>query len=712
MSDVEFDLDGGCFDDLSDGEITKNTSARKGVSRSRPKNVIDPAQSDSDAEMSDNAPETSDNVGKGQWDYDVIVGAREHKIGSSLRAKLNERFPGLIIPKPDNGDINQRQSRPATGSDREWGTLGLSKQLLKAVYDKLKFNEPSEVQESVIPLALARKDVLVTAETGSGKTASFLLPVCEMLLNSQGVRARRRGPSGEPVGGKSATRSIILLPTRELAVQCHSMLNALTSFTLITSALVVGGSDSTDQLLQLRRQPDIIISTPGRLLDLVLNSSGVYLDKVDVAILDEADRLLEIGFKDEITAILRHCSKQKQTLLFSATVSKELTGLLAAIDVKDPVHVQVNKSHQMVDGLVQEFVKIADESFREAALVALIQKHTGKVASALNDGSVGDNKVKEVQTTNGRSIIFFKEKREAHRLAIVLGILGFHCFELHGDLPQKMRVTELSGFQRHTDCFLLATDLASRGLDLPEVNLVINYNLPQCDIETRYTHRVGRTARMGRTGKAVTIYSGDEYKAIKKLVKTCVHEEGTLFERKLNASELNVIKARIGDKGEVIEEISKDEAVERELAMAERDAEKVENMAKHKGAIFSKPAKVWIDSANDRDKKDRMQQGKERAHMRKERKVGMPGAKRDRKENGKDKKGKGVKKSDKGSIHKKKFDRKGDKGGDIQKKKFDKKRDKGGDIQQKRFDKKGDKGGKKFGKKPDNKNRGSFKPRK
>jgi hypothetical protein len=165
---------------------------------------------------------------------------------------------------------------------------------------------------------------------------------------------------------------------------------------------------------------------------------------------------------------------------------------------------------------------------------------------------------------------------------------------------------------------------------------------------------------MGRSGKAVTIYSGDEYKTIKKLVKTCIHESGTLFERKLNASELNVLKAKIGDKASLIEEISKEEAVEREIAMAERDAEKVENMAKHKGKIFAKPAKVWIDSANDRDKKDRMQQGKERAMMgrKKERKVGKPGAKRERKEQekrDKKKKGpkKGVNKNDKSGIKKK-----------------------------------------------------------
>ena len=630
MSDIELDLAGGCFDDLSDVEvIAPNPKRSKQSADKLATEEVNVARSNEDCEDVF-TPETGK---RGQWNYDVIVSSRERAFGVSLREKINELYPNSIKVTPDNGDISQRQSRPDTsGSEREWGSLGLSKSLLRAVYDKLQFAEPSIVQESAIPVVLSRKDLLVTAETGSGKTASFLLPICELLLTSPSVRNRRISPQGSVSGGQSIIRCVILLPTRELAVQCQSMLTALTTFTAITSALVVGGSDSNEQISQLRRSPDFVLSTPGRLLDLVLNSPGVYLDRVDMVVLDEADRLLEIGFKDEITHILKHCSKQRQTLLFSATVSKELTGLLAAIDVKDPVLVEVSKSHQMVKGLRQEFCKIPDESFREAALLSLIG---GGDAS---------------QTENAhRSIIFFKEKREAHRLAILLGLCGYHCFELHGDLPQKTRVSELSDFQQHTNCFLLATDLASRGLDLPQVNLVINYNLPQCDIETRYTHRVGRTARMGREGRAVTIYTGDEYKTIKKLVKVCVNEPGALFERKLSSGVLNKIKAMIGDKADVIKGIEKEEAAEREIMVAERDAEKIENLAKHKEFIKGKPAKIWIESANDKDKLERMRQGKVRTNDRrnkresenpkrsekkqsKDRKIGKPGQKDDRKQ--------------------------------------------------------------------------------
>ena len=566
----DFDLSAGCFDDMSDSEEMRPIP---GEVSSVPAEVVT----------------------KSSWDFDVINSNRnDHLIATSLRDKILELYPGSIAMKVATESESSLVAQPDTveGSDRDWGIFGLSKPLLKSIYDILQFKQPSQVQTDAIPIILTRRDVLVTAETGSGKTAAFLVPVCEHLLASQGVRGRRKDSTGNVFGGKAVTRCVILLPTRELAVQCHSMLLALTTFTTITSALVVGGSDVTQQASILRRQPDIVLATPGRLLDLALNYPGIYLDKVDMVVLDEADRLLEIGFKDEITNILKQTAKSRQSLLFSATVSAEVTSLMAAIEVRDPVLLEISKSHQLVAKLVQEFVKISDETFREAAMIALAKKGLP-----------------------GRTIIFVKEKREAHRLAVLLGLAGVLCFELHGDLQQARRVSELTAFQRHTDCCLIATDLASRGLDLPSVNLVINYCLPQCDIETRYTHRVGRTARMGREGRALTIYTGDEYKTIKKLMKVCSHEEGTLFERKLATSELNIIKAEIGDKEEVVKGILSQEEIETQLIKAEREAEKAENLHKHRREISSKPERVWIDSANDKDKAARKSLGRERKQL-------------------------------------------------------------------------------------------------
>ena len=567
----DFELSAGCFDDMSDSEEVRTNLTTTALA---------------------GAP---DSMTKSSWDFDIINSTRTD-IATSLRDKILELYPGSIPMKVATESESSLVAQPesADNFDRDWGVFGLSKPLLKSIYDILQFKQPSQVQTDAIPIILTRKDVLVTAETGSGKTAAFLVPVCEHLLASPGVRGRRRDASGTVFGGKAVTHCVILLPTRELAVQCHSMLLALTTFTTITSALVVGGADVTQQATILRRQPDIVLATPGRLLDLALNYPGIYLDKVDMVVLDEADRLLEIGFKDEITNILKQTAKNRQSLLFSATVSAEVTSLMAAIEVRDPVLLEISKSHQLVAKLVQEFVKISDESFREAAMIALAKKGLP-----------------------GRTIIFVKEKREAHRLAVLLGLSGILCYELHGDLQQSRRVSELTAFQRHTDCCLIATDLASRGLDLPSVNLVINYCLPQCDIETRYTHRVGRTARMGREGRALTIYTGDEYKTIKKLMKVCSHEEGTLFERKLATSELNLIKAEIGDKEEVVKGILSQEEIETQLIKAEREAEKAENLHKHKREISSKPERVWIDSSNDKDKEARKSLGRERKQLEK-----------------------------------------------------------------------------------------------
>eukprot|EP00931_Biecheleriopsis_adriatica_P036393 TRINITY_DN20968_c0_g1_i1.p1 TRINITY_DN20968_c0_g1~~TRINITY_DN20968_c0_g1_i1.p1 ORF type:complete len:421 (-),score=85.16 TRINITY_DN20968_c0_g1_i1:903-2144(-) len=198
--------------------------------------------------------------------------------------------------------------------------LRLSRPLLRACSD-LKFDSPTPIQRDVIPPALKGLDVLATAETGSGKTASFLLPALERLCQSASVRARRRDATGRLILGQVATKAVILIPTRELAVQCHSMLQNLAKYTMVTYQLVAGGYVAQDQANSLRNQPDLVVATPGRLLDHLLNSQSVHMELLDIVIFDEADRLLEMGFRGECLEVLKRCSKGRQTMLFSATLN-------------------------------------------------------------------------------------------------------------------------------------------------------------------------------------------------------------------------------------------------------------------------------------------------------------------------------------------------------------------------------------------------------
>lgn len=487
-------------------------------------------------------------------------------------------------------------------TDVHFADLRLSRPLLRAITD-LGFSSPTPIQRDVIPPALQGLDVLATAETGSGKTASFLLPALERLCQSGNVRTRKRDVHGRVVTGSVATKAMVLIPTRELAVQCHAMLRDLSKYTLVTHQLVSGGFSLHDQASSLRNQPDLVVATPGRLLDHLLNSQSVHMELLEIVVFDEADRLLEMGFRQECLEVLKRCSKGRQTMLFSATLNASVEDL-AALALEKPVRVHANPVNRVVENLEQEFVKAPSEDLREAVLLSLCTRNY-----------------------TARVIIFCATKQAAHRLAIVFGFCGLNFAEIHGNLAQADRVQALQRFQQEEVDFLLATDLASRGLDLSNVDIVINFHLP-VDV-ARYIHRVGRTARMGRTGRAVTIYCPEEYLKVKKLGKLCCTKvKSKVLKRSVATDAIKTWADKVDGLKEDIEAILEEEKVERELRLSDMLVEKSENLEKHKAQIRGRPEKEWYMTNNEKFKLKSAEAAKLQNGLDAAPEVGAPTAKR------------------------------------------------------------------------------------
>jgi len=454
--------------------------------------------------------------------------------------------------------------------------LRLSRPLLRACTE-LKFECPTPIQRDVIPPALKGTDILATAETGSGKTASFLLPTLERLCQSPSVRARRRDAAGKLIIGPVATKAVVMIPTRELAVQCHEMLKDLAKYTSVTYQLVAGGYVAQDQATSLRNQPDLVVATPGRLLDHLMNSHSVHMELLEIVVFDEADRLLEMGFRQECLEVLKRCSKGRQTMLFSATLNASVEDLAALALVK-PERIHASPVNAVAQTLEQEFVKAPSEELREAALLSLVTRNY-----------------------NSKVIVFCSTKEAAHRIAIVFGLCGLKFAEIHGNLSQTERATSLQRFQQSQAEFLIATDIASRGLDLPCTKTVINFHLP-VDV-TRYIHRVGRTARMGRTGRAVSIYTPEEYPKVKLLGRECSSKvQSKVVRRSIAAEAIQHWADKVASFEEDITAIIQEESVDKELRLADLLTQKSDNLEKHKKDIAARPAKEWFMSNKDKAK--------------------------------------------------------------------------------------------------------------
>ena len=464
----------------------------------------------------------------------------------------------------------------STQEIKMFAQLTLSRPLLRGVA-AMGFVQPTPIQAACIPVALQGRDICASAVTGSGKTAAFCLPVMEKLLHFQAGRLR----------------AVILTPTRELAAQCLGMLTTLAQFTKLRATLITGGTkNSNAQAADLRSRPDIVVATPGRLLDHVTNTPGVTLEDVEFLILDECDRLLDLGFQDEVHEIVKACPVQRQTLLFSATLTTGVDDLIQ-LSLKRPVRIRItdkkdHKDLEVAPRLEQEFVRIQSNNEginRQGILLALLTR-----------------------TFNKQTIVFFDTKAVAHRMMILCGLCGLQCAELHGNLTQQQRLQALEDFTEGKVDILLATDLAARGLDIKSVQTVINFEMPS-QVET-YIHRIGRTARAGRSGRSCTLIGEGRRHLMKDLLKDASQKKKKLGNsasqslirtRSLPPSVIAHFVQKIESLEEDLEEILQAEEVARMDRIAEMEAIRAQNIVEHSAEINARPAKEWFASKKQKE---------------------------------------------------------------------------------------------------------------
>ncbi|MCJ1427704.1 nucleolar DEAD-box protein required for synthesis of 60S ribosomal subunit, partial [Sticta canariensis] len=472
-------------------------------------------------------------------------------------------------------EIEEEIATVTSKTSNSFQNMSLSRPILRGLAS-MGFSEPTPIQNKTIPVALLGKDVVGGAVTGSGKTAAFILPILERLL----YRPRKVPTS----------RVAILMPTRELAVQCFNVAKKLASFTDVTFCQMVGGFSLREQEAVLRGRPDVIIATPGRFIDHMRNSASFTVDTLEILVLDEADRMLEDGFADELNEILTTIPKSRQTMLFSATMTDRVDKLIR-VGLNRPARLMVDAKKQTVGTLVQEFVRLRPgrEDKRLACLLWLCENSfTDKV------------------------IIFFRQKREAHRVRIVFGLCGLKVTELHGDMTQEQRIASIESFRASQTSYLLATDLASRGLDIRAVSTVLNYEAPQS--HAIYLHRVGRTARAGLSGRACTLVAESDRKIVRQIVRAAKAQgagsgSGTakVVSRVVDPNALDQYDRRIAALADEIDAILHMEKEERAMREAERDVQRGENLVGFGDEIASRPRRTWF--AGERDKSQARERG-------------------------------------------------------------------------------------------------------
>lgn len=386
--------------------------------------------------------------------------------------------------------------------------LGLSAPILAAIADK-GYDKPSAIQAEAIPVVLQGRDLMAAAQTGTGKTAGFTLPLLEMLSGGDKVQPNQ-------------VRALVLTPTRELAAQVSESVETYGAKLPLNSTVVFGGVKINPQMMRLRKGVDILVATPGRLLDLY-QQNAVKFKQLEVLVLDEADRMLDMGFIHDIRKILALLPEKRQNLLFSATFSNDISKL-AKTFLTNPVEVSVTPRNAAAK-TVKQWVVPVDKSKKPALLTHLIQENDWK-----------------------QVLVFSRTKHGANRLAKHLESKGINAAPIHGNKSQNARTKALAEFKSGKTRVLVATDIAARGLDIDQLPQVVNFDLP--NVPEDYVHRIGRTGRAGATGQAVSLVCADEFSLlsdIERLLKTLIereYEPGYEPVHELPESNLNTRPAR------------------------------------------------------------------------------------------------------------------------------------------------------------------------
>ncbi|WP_206482858.1 DEAD/DEAH box helicase [Thalassotalea sp. G2M2-11] len=356
-----------------------------------------------------------------------------------------------------------------------FSSLALSKPILRAI-DTKGYTTPSAIQAQAIPAILSGKDVMAAAQTGTGKTAGFTLPMLQLLSKGQRAKANH-------------VRALVLTPTRELAAQVAASVADYSSGLSLSSAVVFGGVKINPQMMKLRKGIDILIATPGRLLDLY-NQNAIKFSQLEILVLDEADRMLDMGFIRDIKKIIALLPKQRQNLLFSATFSPEIRELAKGL-VNQPVEISVNPENSTAR-TIEQVVIPTDKKVKPKLLSFLIEENNWQ-----------------------QVLVFTKTKHGANRLTRDLESQGINSAAIHGNKSQGARTKALANFKSGDIRVLVATDIAARGLDIDQLPQVVNFELP--NVSEDYVHRIGRTGRAGATGHAISLVCADEHKQLQDI---------------------------------------------------------------------------------------------------------------------------------------------------------------------------------------------------
>ncbi|MEI6895703.1 MAG: DEAD/DEAH box helicase [Colwellia sp.] len=382
--------------------------------------------------------------------------------------------------------------------------LGLSEALLKAVRDK-GYETPSPIQAQAIPAVISGRDVMAAAQTGTGKTAGFTLPLLQRLSESKGQKVSANN-----------VRSLILTPTRELAAQIHESIEMYGKYLNLKSTVVFGGVKINPQMMRLRQGVDVLVATPGRLLDLY-NQKALKFSQLEVFILDEADRMLDMGFIRDIKKLIAVLPRDRQNLLFSATFSPDIRALAKGL-VNKPLEISVNAENSTAEKVTQ-WLTAVDKKRKSAVLTHLIQENNWQ-----------------------QVLVFTKTKHGANKLTKHLEAEGLSAAAIHGNKSQGARTRALAAFKDGSVKVLVATDIAARGIDIDLLPQVVNFDLP--NVPEDYVHRIGRTARAGNTGQALSLVCADELELLWDIEHVIQqHIERKVIEKFIPANELGDSRA-------------------------------------------------------------------------------------------------------------------------------------------------------------------------